>query len=103
MAAPGQPLQLKGQKPPKPQVKWAIPEDKMKELLWKRAQLIQIERAKVAREKAGQAIGSTATTKKHRPPPPKLGKPKSALRNGEVNGASKVEKVRLGPTPSTLF
>lgn len=103
VAAPGQPLQLKGQKPSKPQVKWAIPEDKMKELLWKRAQLIQIERAKVAREKAGQAIGSTATTKKHRPPPPKLGKPKSALRNGEVNGASKADKVCLGPTASTLF
>lgn len=57
----------------------------------------------MARGKAGQAIGSTASTKKHRPPPPKLGKPKSALRNEEVNGASKVGKVRLGPIPSTLI
>lgn len=84
-------------------MKWAIPEDKVKELLWKRAQLIQIERAKVAREKARQAIGSTVSTKKQRPPPPKLGKPKSTLKNEGVNGASKVESVRLGPIPLTLF
>lgn len=103
VAAPGQPLQLKGQKPPKPQVIWAIPEEKMKELLWKRAQLIQIERARVAREKAAQGNGSTGTTKKQRPPPPKLGKPKSALRNGEVKGTSKVEKVCLGSIPLTLL
>lgn len=75
----------------------------MKELLWKRAQLIQFERAKVAREKAGQAIGSTTTTKKQRPPPPKLGKPKSALRNGEVNGASKVGKVCLGRSSHSFW
>lgn len=76
----GQAPQLKQERPTKPRVKWEIPEDKLKELLWKRAQLIQLERARLAREKIAQANGS-APEKIGRGPPPKLGKSKGMLRN----------------------
>lgn len=59
----------------------------MKELLWKRAQLLQFERAKAAREKTSLANGSNGKTKP-RGPPPKLGKPKSALEKGTQGQAN---------------
>lgn len=77
----GQIQQVK--RPAKPQVRWAIPEEKLKELLWKRAQLLQFERARAAREKTSQA-----TKAKPRGPPPKLGKPKSASEKGAQGAAS---------------
>ena len=68
----------------------------MKELLWKRAQLIQLERAKAAREnrKAGGVKGGEK--KAARPPPPKLGKPKRAQNQGASDGSkAKAPQVRM--------
>ena len=48
---------------PKPQVVWQISEAKMKELQWKRAQLIQLERAKALRaEKTKPKLPPAKTT-----------------------------------------
>ena len=76
----------------------------MKELLWKRAQLLQFERAKAAREKTSQANGSTGKTKP-RGPPPKLGKPKSALEKGtqgQANGV-KPKASQVCPILQTVY
>lgn len=105
VAAANQPGQIQQvQKPTKPQVRWAIPEEKLKELLWRRAQLLQFERAKAAREKTSQANGSTGKTKP-RGPPPKLGKPKSTLEKGtqgQANGV-KPKASQVCPTLLTLY
>lgn len=78
----------------------------MKELLWKRAQLLQFERARAAREKTSQANGSNGKTKP-RGPPPKLGKPKSALgkgTQGQANGIKpKASQVCLNLIPLTVI
>lgn len=70
----------------------------MKELLWRRAQLLQFERAKAAREKTSLANGSAAKTKP-RSPPPKLGKPKSALEKGTAQSQANGVK----PKPSQVI
>ncbi|MCJ1469762.1 guanine nucleotide exchange factor 9 [Pseudocyphellaria aurata] len=93
-----QPVQVP-KRPAKPQVRWQITEEKMKELLWRRAQLLQFERARAAREKTSQINGKP----KPRGPPPKLGKPKSALEKstqGQANGVKpKTPQAKTSPKP----
>lgn len=74
-------------------MRWQITEEKLKELLWKRAQLLQFERARIAREKAGGAGGVGKGKAETRGKPPKLGKSKKEL---ERNAKQKGEKAKGG-------
>ncbi|KAL8755763.1 MAG: hypothetical protein Q9184_004700 [Pyrenodesmia sp. 2 TL-2023] len=81
---------------------WQIPEEKMNELKWKRTQLLRLQAAQRAKQNpqaAKKAVPqvSTAAAKRvgqPKPPPPKLGKPKSAT-------ASKASSVIGGGAKST--
>lgn len=60
-------------------VVWQITEQQLKELQWKRKQLLQAQKAALERKKAARA---------KRPPAPKLGPSKNASRAGSVVASS---------------
>ena len=74
-------------------VVWQVTEQQLKELQWKRKQLLQAQKAELERKKAARA---------RRPPPPKLGPSKNASRAGSVVGGNKgpQPKVPSSKTPS---
>jgi len=58
----------------------------LKELQWKRKQLLQAQKAEVERKKAARA---------KRPAPPKLGLSKNASRAGSVAGGNKAPQAKV--------
>lgn len=70
-------------------VVWQVTEQQLKELQWKRKQLLQAQKAELERKKAARA---------RRPPPPKLGPSKNASRAGSVAGGAKAPQAKV-PQP----
>jgi len=71
-------------------VVWQITEQQLKELQWKRKQLLQAQKAELERKKAARA---------RRPPAPKLGPSKNASRAGSVVASSnKAPQAKVPPT-----
>lgn len=67
-------------------VVWQVTEKQLKELQWKRKQLLQAQKAELERKKAARA---------RRPPPPKLGPSSKA---GSVAGSNKAPQAKV-PNP----
>ena len=69
-------------------VVWQVTQQQLKELQWKRKQLLQAQKVEVERKKAARA---------RRPPPPKLGPSKNASNAGSVVGSNKASQAKVPP------
>lgn len=72
-------------------VVWQISEKQMKELQWKRKQLLQAQKAELERKKAARA---------NRPPPPKLGASKNGVSKTQQNKAPAKPKAPPAKAPA---
>ena len=74
-------------------VVWQISQKQMKELQWKRKQLLQAQKAELERKKAERA---------KRGPPPKLGPSKNG-KNGSSGQSAASSKARLPPLKAPQY